>query len=235
MLLWYISAEIKSKEFLMKSNVILGVNDLQSVFPKLAEEWHPTKNGDLLPSQVAMKTTMKAWWQCKLGHEWKAIISNRSNGVGCPYCTSKAALPGFNDLASQNPELAAEWHPTKNGDLTPDKVTVRSNQVVWWLGACGHEWRTSANGRYRGSGCPFCANKAAWPGFNDLASRNPEIAAEWHPTKNRSLTPERVTAGSAKRVWWKCAEGHEWEAAVTYRTRGYGCPICAKAKKKMRA
>ena len=27
---------------------------------------------------------------------------------------------GYNDLLTQNPELATEWHPTKNGELKPD-------------------------------------------------------------------------------------------------------------------
>jgi len=55
---------------------------------------------------------------------------------------------------------------------------------------------------------------------NSLATQYPELATEWHPTKNGNLTPSDVVAGSHKKVWWKCAKGpdHEWEAALRNRT-----------------
>ena len=52
------------------------------------------------------------------------------------------------------------------------------------------------------NGCPYLANKALWPGFNDLQTKYPEIAMQWHPTKNGDLTPDRVLAGSHSRAWW---------------------------------
>ena len=58
--------------------------------PKVAEEWHPTKNGELTPSEVPPGSGKKVWWQCKKSkrHEWEAMISNRTkpNGTGCPKC-----------------------------------------------------------------------------------------------------------------------------------------------------
>ena len=57
---------------------------------------------------------------------------------------------------------------------------------------------------------------------------NPGLAKEWHPTQNGDLNPRNVTPGSGKKVWWICAEGHEWEATIYSRNKGSGCPSCRK-------
>lgn len=55
------------------------------------------------------------------------------------------------------------------------------------------------------------------------------MAAQWDSELNGELTPQMVTAGSHKRVWWRCAEGHVWQALIYSRTgrQKSGCPICA--------
>ena len=131
-------------------------NNLLTVNPELAIEWHPTKNGNLKPTDIAADSNKKVWWMCKHGHEWQATVASRNAGLGCPYCSSKKVLLGVNDLQATNPELATEWHPTKNGDLKPTDVAADSNKKVWWKGKCGHEWETSPKVRGRGIGCPFC-------------------------------------------------------------------------------
>jgi hypothetical protein len=65
-----------------------------------------------------------------------------------------------------------------------------------------------------------------------LAYRFPELAKERHPTKNGTLLPSQVFPGSNKKVWWKCTEGHEWQAVIYSRNNGNGCPICANEKRK---
>jgi hypothetical protein len=141
---------------------------------------------------------------------------------------AKAKAP----LSATHPDLAAQWHPTKNGNLTPDQVVAGSNKRVWWKCPKGpdHEWAATLGNRSRaGSGCPFCAGQAASI-TNSLAALHPDLAAQWHPTKNGNKTPDQVPAGSQKRVWWKCPKGpdHEWEAIVSSRSRaGAGCPCCA--------
>lgn len=70
-------------------------------------------------------------------------------------------------------------------------------------------------------------------GLNDLATVNPDLAAEWHPTKNAPLLPSQVTGGSSKKVWWLGKCGHEWEAVISKRSgRGDGCPLCRKSRPK---
>jgi hypothetical protein len=131
-----------------------------------------------------------------------------------------------------NPVLASEWHPTKNGDLLPTMVSLHSGKKIWWECSLGHEWQATVANRVKGRGCPYCSNKQILQGYNDLATTNPEIASEWHPTKNETLLPTMVSSGSHKKVWWKCKSGHEWETAIYNRIAGSGCPICAKEKRK---
>ena len=58
----------------------------------------------------------------------------------------------------------------------------------------------------------------------------PQLALEWNQEKNGDLIPEKVTCGSNIKVWWKCKEGHEWEAVIASRSSGVGCPYCASRK-----
>ena len=93
----------------------------------------------------------------------------------------------------------------------------------------GHSYSAVIASRaVRGSDCPYCAGSKALPGFNDLASKSPDVAAQWHPALNGSLTPEMVTVSSHRRVWWQCPQGHVWKALVYSRTgeQKCGCPVC---------
>ena len=207
---------------------IKGETDLAKTNPFLASEWHPTKNIPLTPADIKEHSDKKVWWICSKGHEWQEQVNNRSNGNGCPYCAGKKVLAGYNDIRTTHHDLAAEWHPTKNGSLTPDRVSAGSEKKVWWLGRCGHEWQSMLYSRKAGRGCPVCRGLKVLKGFNDLASQRPEIAAEWHPTKNKGLLPDAVTTMTDKIIWWECSYGHEWKASVSTRSQGHGCPKCAR-------
>ena len=221
--------------FCTRQVVLPNETDLATTHPTLAAEWNHKKNGALLPTQVFAGSKKKVWWKCKKGHEWKAAIYSRLNGAGCPVCAGKVVIPGENDFSSMYPEIAAQWHPEKNDTLRPETVTPSSNKRVWWICERGHEWQMQINHRtFAGSGCPYCSGKRVLKGFNDLASVEPLIAAQWHPELNGSLTPEMVTAGSHKRVWWICPYDHVWKAVVYSRTcdRKHGCPECAGVTKR---
>lgn len=194
--------------------------------PLLAKQWHPIKNGHLTANDVSAGSGSKAWWICEKGHEWEAAINSRNQGVGCPICSGHKVLEGYNDLATTNPILAMQWHPVKNGELSPKNVTAGSSRKIWWICPFGHEWMTGINHRVAGTDCPVCAGKKIVAGANDLAKRNPQLALEWHPTKNGTLTATQVAPNSNKKVWWQCVRGHEWKASVCGRFRGRSCPIC---------
>lgn len=211
-----------------------GVNDLATTHPELALQWHPTKNGALTPQDVMAGTRRKVWWQCEHGHAWEATVGSRADGRGCPVCAGRQIIPGVNDFASQYPELAREWHETKNGALTPEHVAVQSNRKAWWRCQLGHEYEAPISMRVaRGSGCPYCAGRRVLPGFNDLESQQPGIAAQWYTVLNGELQPSMVTVGARKKVWWQCEEGHVWKAMIYSRAgpKKCGCPICAGVAK----
>jgi hypothetical protein len=196
-------------------------NRLESVLM----QWHPVRNRGVTPDEVPAGSHRHVWWMCKQGHEWQAEVRCRTlYGNGCPFCANRAVLPGFNDLATLYPELAAEWHPTKNGALTPEQVLAGSEKRVWWQCGRGHAWQTSVSTRTRANcRCPVCAGRTVLAGENDLATLSPELAAEWHPTLNGALTPDMVTAGSNKRVWWQCRLGHVWVGVpLLYKSQGAG-------------
>lgn len=194
----------------------------------LLAQWHPTKNAPLTPQEISYGSKRSIWWRCEKGHEWQAMAYTRTGGTGCPYCVGKRAWPGENDLASQMPELAAQWHPTKNRGVTPADIPLGSHHKAWWICDRGHEWQAMVKSRANGTGCPVCANRRLLSGENDLAATYPDLACQWHPSKNGKLTPRDIVAGSHKKVWWTCERGHEWQATVASRTSGgAGCPVCA--------
>ena len=124
--------------------------------PETTGEWHYEKNGVLKPEHFAPNSHRKVWWKCQIGHEWQASIANRNKGRGCPYCSGKKVLPGYNDLQTVNPALANEWNYEKNTGVRPIDVTPNSNKKAWWICSNGHEWEAKINNRNNGNGCPIC-------------------------------------------------------------------------------
>ena len=207
--------------FVVHSNCLAITN------PKLAQEWHPTKNAKLTPYNVRSGGSTKVWWKCSKGddHEWQAAIYDRKS-QNCSVCAGKKIVLST-CLATTNPDLAQEWHPTKNGKLTPYNVTAGSNKKVWWQCSKNkdHEWDVKIKLRKK-YGCAVCSNKKVLPS-NCLTLIYPNLAQEWHPTKNGTLTPDKVHHGSHQKAWWKCPKNndHEWQAVVRERKKN-GCPKC---------
>ena len=131
-------------------------------------------------------------------------------------------------LRTGKPHLLREWMYAKN-EQTPDRVAFASRMKVWWQCGHGHVWESRVDSRsQRGSGCPYCSNHTLLPGYNDLASQNPELTAEWYQPLNGSLTPKQVLHSSHRKAWWQCTLGHVWKTEILVRTvGGHGCPICA--------
>ena len=217
---------------------IPGETDLATVNPELAKEWDYEKNGDLTPQMFLPLSSKKVWWKCKEGHSWEAQIANRNAKkvkTGCPYCSGQKVLEGETDLLTVYPELADEWDYDKNGELLPSQIYCRSNKRVWWRCERGHSWESVVayrvtGKRNGGGGCPFCSGRLPIPGETDLASVYPELIKEWDYVKNGELTPDKVTAKSGRRVWWKCEKGHTWKTSVAnriYKDKKYGCPFCS--------
>jgi hypothetical protein len=217
-------------------------NSIAYKLPEIVNEWHPTMNGDLTPSEVIAGSHKKYWWKCNTcSHEWDAAPGNRMSGTGCPPCS---ILRGHQILGTPEsgqsagelyPRLLEEWHPQKNGDKTAFDFKPKSNQDIWWKCKQGHEWVANMAARTdKGSGCPYCANVFV-SGENNLAVVRPDAVSYWHPELNGELIPEQIIANSAKICWWKCpvADDHEWQASPNTVLRALdapndliGCPMC---------
>ena len=91
-------------------------------------------------------------------------------------------------LQATHPELAAELHPVRNGDLDATMVSAGARLKVWWMCASGHEWKASLGARKKGTGCPVCARRRV-PADRSLEAINPELAAELHPSLNGTSAP----------------------------------------------
>jgi len=205
-----------------------GFNDLVTTHPQLAAQWNSQKNGTLLPEQVSAGSNKKIWWQDEYGHEWEASVSNRALGKNCPVCANRRVKNGYNDLLSQHQKLATEWHPTKNGNVTPSDVVAGSHKSIWWLCGKGHEWSALIKERVYGASCPYCSGHKVMPGFNDLATTHPHLAAQWHSTKNGDLLSNSFSKGSEQQVVWVCEKNHEWSTTIYSRTGKLptACPVC---------
>ena len=137
----------------------------------------------------------------------------------------------LHDIFIENEKLRKEWAADLNTEV-PSSILSYSTQKVWWRCEKGHEWQAQVNSRTGlGRGCPYCSGHKPIVGETDLATTNPKLAKEWHPERNEDLRPSDVSGGSGKKVWWRCENGHEWQARVTTRASvGYGCPYCSGRK-----
>lgn len=203
-------------------------NNLSVKYPHLATEWHPTKN-NTEPDKIAAGSNKKVWWKCSANpeHEWEISPNTRIKGTGCPHCTGRTTFGG-NTFGDKYPHLIAEWDIEKNTDLTPFTVCPTSDKKVWWI--CPekkHSYQTKVGFRTKeGTKCPICMNRKVVL-ENSLLSLFPDIAKEWNPEKN-TKKPQEVLPNSSLQIWWKCSEGHEWQATPTNRTRFLNqCPACS--------
>ena len=204
-------------------------NSLANTFPELAEQWHPTKNGELRPTDIVAGSKRKIWWKCDIGfdHEWQAQPYSRTKrGDGCPFCSKSPRASSTNNLALNYPEVAKKWHPTKNGELFPHNVTSNSTKKVWWFCKDGHYYQHSPNQMTsKNIKCPYCSGYRIGQG-NSLLDKFPEVASEWDYEKNADIRPDAVSPKSHKKYWFKCKFFHSYRATLSDRTNGSGCSQC---------
>ncbi len=203
----------------------------------LSKEFHPTKNGTSKPKDFILGSTALVWWQCRKCklHEWQAkILSRALYGNNCPFCSGKR-FSKDRSVAALAPDLARQWHPTKNKKLKPSDVTMASTKIVWWKCKNGsdHEWSCPVYSRaLEKSGCPCCSNFKLSK-TNSLKTLYPQIAKELHPKKNNGLKAHQLVATSNKIVWWQCKNGHEWQRNIRVRTiNNSSCPKCPGYRSK---
>lgn len=205
--------------------VLPGENDLATKFPQVIAKWDWVKNVSFTPSSITPGSPRNAFWLCDLGHSFSSPIVNVTQGAGCPYCSSKALLEGFNDLATTHPELLRFFSP--NNSIRPNQIMAGSDVSLEWVCESGHTWWAQVKNIKNGRRCPVCASKKLLPGFNDLATKYPLIAEQWHPNKNGDIKATEVIGGGSRDAWWRCGFGHEWRSTIANRVFfNSGCPVC---------
>lgn len=209
-----------------------------SDYPELMKEWHPTKNGDLDPSRIRKSSAKSFWWKCKNEHEWEQSVVQRThnppNGKDNKQCSKcKTGLLGDCDY------LVTEWHPTKNGIPFPFFERV-SRKKYWWICSKHGDFEMSGSQRSLGRGCQKCgyertsASRQQVKAGQSLFDVWPELAKQWHPIKNGDLKATDVGFSSGKICWWKCDNGHEWEASINYRAerKDKSCMTCKNGSER---
>ena len=215
---------------------------LGALFPDLAAQWDTVKNGSLTPFDVSPKSQKEIWWICtdesckrcdhNCEHSWKATIANR-HSRGCPYRLGKA-LCYHMSLQYLHPDIASQWHPTKNDTLKPDMVLPGSSKDTWWLCpntcayGCKHEWVSNPASRttLHSGLCMYCCRQA-WCIHESIVYTHPELVKEWDYEKNEDDKPENYLFGTKRKAWWKCPDGHKsYLASIRHRVYGTGCPDC---------
>lgn len=169
-----------------------------------------------------------SWWTCpKCKSDYDTVTKVRGRGGNCPYCSGNR-INDTNSLLVIRPDIAIEWDYEKNMETSPKTIAPNNYRKVWWICPdCDSSYNSSPNKRVQGRSCPYCAGVKV-NHTNSLASLNPSLAKEWHPTKNGKWTPDNVTCGSDYKAWWICESGHEWEIGVQQRNKAKsGCPYCS--------
>ena len=274
-------------------------NDLKSVNPALAKEWHPTMNESMTPSDVMPYTHKKYWWLCMRGHLWESSVANRSKGHGCPHCSHQTSFPQMYlyielatifdkvkyedriegrqvDILIDDLNLVLEydgsyWHKKKfkkdldkrcffkdlgynvlnirekplkklsKSDISVSPNTDFYNLTRQLLVVLKSQFYISKSQKRKideyllldepQNEKTFLKFKASLP--NPLPGKSfsevlPELAKEWHSTKNGNLKPHNIPPHSAYKPWWECDDKHSWKETLSNRiNKKTGCPFCS--------
>jgi hypothetical protein len=213
-------------DLLMRASLIRWYDGIMSnvknpIPSELWEEWHPMKNGDLRPENLTAGSNRKVWWVCRKGHEWQAVVSNRTYRTGlCPYCTNKRPIVGETDLATTHPMVIEWW--SSNNEKFPQNYVAGSAVKILWLCPNEHEFILPIR--------DFLANErlcgACHLSLNNLLTLSADILDTWDHVTNKVL-PSEVYIGSHVKYFWRCAMGHQWASSVSSRVKIQQCPVCS--------
>ena len=202
-------------------------------FPERAAGFHSALNAGRTLEGIGHSSEEVLLWSCDNGHVWPTTANSIARGHGCCYCSNLYVWPGFNDLASTEPEVAAEWDYDENGAVHPtDVYRLRKKPYAWKCTSHGHTWTATVFDRVkRGRGCPYCGGTQTWAGFNCMETTDPETAAVLHPYLN-AFTASEVSAGSQRRAFFNCGCGQIYNEKIAYvsRRKHKLCTDCQAAR-----
>ena len=138
------------------------------------------------------------------------------------------SLEKKNSLGNHNPDLLNEWDYEKNKGISPTMISYGSDKKVWWMCPLRHSYKATISHRTdvnSPTSCPICAGQQILSGYNDLATKRPDLLLEWNYELN-VINPSEISPNSSKRVNWICYKGHKYKASITKRNHGRNCPVC---------
>ena len=211
-------------------------NSLATKDPLVAAQWDYKEN-DGTPDSMVAQSNQPVGWRCDAcGHKWRQGPNQRvsKKKAGCPQCGVHALTkkrikhPTFAECQDPRGKAClAEWDHERNAPQGnfPHNTTLRSSKQIFWLctkcpAGQWHSWSASPYHRMgrSGSGCNFCAGKAACK-CNSLQALYPGVAADWDFAKNESQ-PSNHTGSSSYLAWWFSPQRGGWQQSINSRTCG---------------
>lgn len=193
------------------------------------KEWDFDENSELDPAHLLVGSNKKAAWICYLcNNKWKTSIYHRAvNNRGCRNCSANRRLSfdATESFASTHPHIAKDWDHDKNGRLLPEMFPKGARYKAHWsCHVCGEKTKRAIKSY---NSCSKC-NQARKLECNNFALAYPELSEEWDNNKNAAKLPSDYAPKSNKYAWWLCGVcNHSWQAKISNRAIGRGCPVCA--------
>jgi hypothetical protein len=186
--------------------------------PRLGPLWDAPQNAEPA-TMVPASSYRPASWRCVIGHSFQRSPRAMQKDATCPRCSKGANTHAI--LAKLKPGLASQWDPEKNSGVAFATLDATHASPLWWRCPNGHGFQRPPLRMLADDVCPTCALAKV-----SLLVVVPNVAAEWHPTKN-AVAPNEVEFDHAMNAWWVCPNGHEYQATVRSRTKSNRrCPTC---------
>lgn len=215
--------------YVANKKVLAGYNDLASQAPLEVVGQFSEELNKVSANEVIVSSAKKYKWICPTyGLVFEDEVRARVKHILSPFEMGTKVIPGVNDLATQNPDLSAQWDFERNKTLPSETFPYSNKKVFWRCPVTNKSWESAPSTRQKSNDLlsPFVKNLKVIPGVNDLATTHPFIAKSWHYKKNDGLLPQDVTAVNRSKVWWLCSEsGYPWKAEIRSRvSQGVGSP-----------
>ena len=170
-----------------------------------------SRGGKCLSEEYTNSRTKLAW-QCKEGHQWKALPSSIKQGHWCLVCagSQKATIEDMQELAK------------KKGGYCLSEAYVNNYSKIKWQCKEGHQWEAVPGSIVRGFWCPICASNARKATIEEM-----QQIAEAH--EGKCVSREYITTHS--KLIWQCKAGHRWENTPSHIKQGIWCPVCTDPRR----
>ena len=191
-------------------------------------------NARSLPPQPGDTIRRRLLTICERGHQFETRLSNNiernpSSAPHCPACSHKLVQPGYNDLQTTHPHIAAEFAEDLNDGITACQIAPASHTTYTWRCPNGHTYpATPSNRTQTGGNCGICSGRTIAPGINDISTTHPDIAKEIDPDWAAENNVGTLSAGSNTHVRWRCENGHQYAMRAWDRTHGGHCAQCVR-------